>query len=615
MRYIWNKQKLLDEIRKLFIDKNVFVDNYTLFDAFSWTSSVWNYFKSKYKIISNDSLYFSYVIAEAKLNPIDKKFKKLKLNPFEYFNKDNCYLKWFIYKNYSPWWSNRKYFSEDNAMKIDFIRTKIEEWYKKEKINKQEYFYLIACLLESVWKISNVAWVYWSFLRTWDSRALKDMKFIDLEDFSNNNIFKNEVHNNIIEILIDDIKWDILYLDPPYTKNQYSTQYHILETIALYDNPEIFWKTWHREVVSKNSNFSKDWSVHIEFERLVKKANFKYIILSYNSVWIMSKEYIERVLKRYWKEETYECRQINYKQYLNSKAKKNEEHFEYLFFIEKKDITDVVYKSPLNYMWWKYELINFIKDNAPKSIYRFVDLFWWWFNVWINFDAKQIIYNDINFKVKELLEMFKNKDTLELIQYIKKTIKKYGLEKNNREAFEKIRDIYNSKPQEARSPELLYILILYWFNQQIRFNSNLDYNNTVWPSSFNERMLENLISYINNLKSKNVIFYSGDYENIIEHINNKTFVYVDPPYLITCWSYNDWKRWFNWWDEKEEVRLLKFLDKLNKKKVKFMLSNIFIKNDQVNDILQKRVIKNNFNVKNFSWKTKKWREEVLIMNY
>lgn len=615
MRYIWSKQKLLEEIKKLFIDKNIFVNNYTFFDAFSWTWAVWNFFKDKYKIIANDSLFCSYVITQAKLNPIDKKFKKLNINPFDYFNSNDIYLKWFVYNNYSTWWSDRKYFSEENAMRIDFIREKIDEWLKKEKIDEFEYYYLIACLLESISKVSNVAGVYWSFLSTWDSRALKIMKFIEIEDFSNNNLFKNEIHNELIELLIEDIKWDILYLDPPYTKNQYSTQYHILETIALNDKPEIFWKTWHREVISKNSKFSKDWNVHIEFERIIKKANFKYIVLSYNSVWIMSKEFIERVLKRYWKENTFECRKINYKQYLNSKAEKKEEHFEYLFFIEKKDLNKISYKSPLNYMWWKYELIDFIKRNTPKKIERFIDLFWWWFNVWINFDANQIIYNDINFKVKELLEMFRNKDTLELYKYIRKMIKKYKLEKNNRESFEKIRTLYNSKIEELREPELLYLLILYWFNQQIRFNSKLEYNNTVWPSSFNERIFEILLSFISTLKNKNVVFYSWDYEKMFEHMNKDTFVYVDPPYLITCWSYNDWKRWFNWWDEKEEIRLLKFLDKLNSNWIKFMLSNIFVKDDKINELLQKWVNDNKFKVKYFEWTQKKWREEILVINY
>lgn len=615
MRYIWSKKKLLLEIEKLLIERGILKKNYTFFDAFSWTASVWNFFKNKFKIISNDSLYFSYVVSHAKLNPIDKKFKNLKLDPFVFFNNDDCNLKGFVFKNYSTWWSKRQYFSEENALKIDFIRTKIEEWYKAKKINKNEYYFLIACLLESIWKVSNVAGVYWSYLKHWDSRALKKMNFIEIEDFDNNNVSENEIYNDLIENIIHNISWDILYLDPPYSKNQYSTQYHILETIALYDNPEIYWKTWHRDVVSQNSKFSKDGHIHIEFEKIIQKANFKYIILSYNSAWIMSKEYIESVFKRYAKEWTYRLKTIDYKQYLNSKTEEKEEHHEYLFFMEKKNKEKIFYKSPLNYIWGKFDMIDFIKAHSPKNINKVVDLFGWGLNVWINYDVEEIIYNDINFKVREILEMFRNKDTLDLYKYINNMIKKYKLEKTNKDSFVKLRDFYNSKDKDKREPELLYLLILYGFNQQIRFNSNLDYNNTVWPSWLNDRILEILISYINNLKRKNVTFYSKDYEELLEHMNKNTFVYIDPPYLITCWSYNDGKRGFNWWDENEEQRLLNFLDKLDKKNIKFMLSNILVKWNKENKLLKDRIVTKWHKIKEFEWIWARWRKEIIIMNY
>ena len=46
-------------------------------------------------------------------------------------------------------------------------------------------------------------------------------------------------YNEKIEDTIEDVECDILYLDPPYTQNQYGTQYHLLETLVLDDNPSI----------------------------------------------------------------------------------------------------------------------------------------------------------------------------------------------------------------------------------------------------------------------------------------------------------------------------------------------------------------------------------------
>lgn len=616
MRYIGNKNKILNYIESLIKDKKINKENYTFCDAFSGTATVGNYFKDRFKIIANDNLYTSFIMSNARLNTPDLKFEKLGKDPFEIFNNENNKLHGFIYNNFSPGGSERQYFSEDNAARIDYIRTRIEKWYNEEKVTRNEYYYLIACLIESVSKVANVAGVYGSYLKIWDPRAIKPMKFIHVEQLKEQALYENEVYNKNIEELINDISGDILYLDPPYTKNQYSVQYHLLETIALYDEPELKGKTGSRDTSSKTSKFSKPGEVHIEFEKIIAKANFKYIILSYSSDGIMSKEYIESVMKRYGKPETFEFRKFTYKQYLNSKAEKDEKHCEYLFYIEKKDdISEVNYSSPLNYIGGKADMVSFLKDNAPRKVDRIIDIFGGGFNVGVNFNADQIIYNDCNFKVKELLEMLRNTETLDLYKYISSMIKKYKLEKGEKEPYLRIRELYNNQPKDKRDPRLLYLLILFGYQQQIRFNSSYNYNNPVGQAGFNDKILEKLISYCRNLKEKNVVFMSKDFEDILEHINKNTFVYLDPPYLITLGSYNDGKRGFNGWTEKDEIKLLDFLTKLDKMGVKFMLSNVLEHKNKKNELLINWIKKNNFKIIEYNEKARKSRKEVIIVNY
>lgn len=616
MRYIGNKSKILGYIETLINDKQLNNENYTFCDAFSGTATVGNFFKDKFKIIANDNLYTSYVMSCAKLNTPDLKFKKLGKNPFDIFNNEDNKLQGFIYNNFSLGGSDRQYFSQDNAARIDYIRTKIEKWYSEDRITKNEYYYLIACLIESVSKVANVAGVYGSYLKMWDPRAIKPMKFIPVEQLRDFSLYENEIYNKNIEELINDISGDILYLDPPYTKNQYSVQYHLLETIALYDEPELKGKTGARDNSAKASKFSKPGEVHIEFEKIIAKANFKYIILSYSSDGIMSKEYIESVMKRYGKPETYEFRKFTYKQYLNSKAEKDEKHCEYLFYIEKKDSNDDInYASPLNYIGGKADMIDFIRKNSPQNINRFIDMFGGGFNVGINFNAEQIIYNDCNFKVKELLEMFRNIETIDLYKYISNMIKKYKLEKGDKDSYLKIRELYNSQPKDSRDPRLLYLLILFGYQQQIRFNSSYDYNNPVGQAGFNDKILEKLVSYCRNLKEKNVVFMSKDFNDMWEHINENSFVYLDPPYLITLGSYNDGKRGFNGWTEKDETALLKFLNILNSKGIKFMLSNVLEHKEKKNKILIDWIKDNNYRVIEYNERARKSRKEVLIVNY
>ena len=612
MRYLWNKQQLVLEIERII--NNYCENNCKIFcDAFSWTATVWNFFKNKFKIIANDIQYYSYIISQAKLNTPDLKFKKLWIDPFDLFNNEWLEKKWFIYNNYSPAWG-RQYFSEENALKIDYIRDKIEEWKNKNKITDNEYYYLIACLLESISKVANIAWVYWAYLKKRDPRAIKLMKFIKVEQYDESFYKKADIYNEKIEKLIKNISGDILYLDPPYTKNQYSVQYHLLETIAKNDNPEIKWKWWLRNTSETSSNWSKDGDVHVALDYIIAHANFKYIILSYNSDGLMSKKYIENIFKRYGKEETFKCIEIPYKQYKNHQTWEKECHYEYLFFMEKKPYSTVNYASPLNYQWGKYDLIEFIKKNLPKKkIWTFIDLFWWWYNVWININANKIIYNDINHKVVELMKTFHDTYTIDLVKYILRTKKQYKLEFWDKEHYIKLRDVYNWTPVEQRDPKMLYMLILYWFNQMVRFNTSYNYNNPVWPTWLNDNMLEKIISFCRRIQEQKIEFLSKYFDTI--NVNTNCFIYCDPPYLITMWSYNDWKRWFNWRTLEDEKKLYSFLEKLNNKWIKFMMSNVLEHKWKINSYLKERIETNWYKIIQFKWKARKGRKEILVVNY
>ena len=615
MRYIGNKEKILKEIEEVITDNKLDAKCKTFVDAFSGTATVGEYFKDRFKIIANDNLYMSYVISQAKLNTPDGKYKNLEMNPFEYFNLTDEFTEGFIYKNYSPGGSQRKYFTKENAGKIDFIRWKIENWKQKQLITDEEYYYLIASLLESISKVANVAGVYGAYLKEWDPRAVKTMKYIPVQVTNENAKSENIVYNKRIEDLIENVEGDILYLDPPYTKNQYSVQYHLLETIAKYDNPIIKGKTGARDTSLQTSDFSKDGKVHIEFEKIIARAKFKHIIVSYSTDGIMSKEYIESVLKRYGKEETYQFKKFTYRKYLNTKAKKEGEHFEYIFYIEKKEEDKINFYSPLNYMGGKSEMMLFLKENMPKKINCFVDLFAGGFNVGVNMNVNELIYNDCNFKVKELIQMFRDIETYDLYKYIINAIKKYGLQKEDKEAYVRARKDYNHPEPPIRDTRLLYVLILYGFQQQIRFNASLEYNNPVGQSGFNDKILEKIISFSRRLKEKNITFMSEDFEQLEKYITKETFFYCDPPYLITLGSYNDGKRGFNGWNEENEVRLLNFLDKIDRKKGKFMLSNVMEHKDKENLILKKWLEKHR-NYKMIEYRGKsRGRKEIIIINY
>ena len=335
MRFIGSKKSLLKEIESIL---PTYIKGQTFCDIFSGTACVARYFKQKYKIISNDLLYFSYVLQKAYLcNNERPAFMGLELNPFEFLNNNMKNLNnAFFYENYSPnKHSERMFFTNENALKIDFIRQTIEEWYIQNNINQDEYFYLLACLIESVPFISNTTGTYGAYLKNWDKRALKTLRLNPLE-LTTTNISKHFIFNKDARELIKEISGDILYLDPPYNSRQYGANYHILETIARYDSPQIKGKVGTREYAELKSKFCNSKKALSELEYIVKEANFEHIILSYNDEGIMNVLEIENLLRQYAKFESYKIKKIPYKRYKRTSGYAKKHINELLFYIEKR---------------------------------------------------------------------------------------------------------------------------------------------------------------------------------------------------------------------------------------------------------------------------------------
>ncbi|HSH87600.1 MAG TPA: Dam family site-specific DNA-(adenine-N6)-methyltransferase [Methylophilus sp.] len=612
MRFIGNKELITPEIKKLLELKNLSGKGLTLLDAFCGTGAVSVSLQDSFNIIANDILRWCTIYTKGRVCAKDCKFERLGFDPITFFNTNTEILEGFFYRNYSPGGSERMYFSAENAGRVDFFRTKIEEWKDLNLINESEYSYLLACLIESVSHVSNTAGVYGAFLKHWDSRALKKIQFRVVDS---NNSTHNEIDflNSKIEDVISEVECDILYLDPPYTQNQYGTQYHLLETLVLYDSPSISKITGSRKTAPMRSDWSKEYKAHILFDEILAKTKAKHILFSYSQDGLMSKSFIEASLKRYGIAETYVCKNISYRKYTNFKSKASKDHKEFLFYVEMK--SEVQYESPLNYIGSKARMISTIKAHLPADYNSFIDAFGGGFNVGVNINASRIVYNDINNFVSELVASFKKNEIYSYILYIKKIIKKYNLEPANSESYLKLRDYYNSLPLEKRDPKLLYTVVLYGFNQQIRFNGKHDFNNPVGMRWFNDKVLEKMISFSRVIKEKHIIFESKDYSQLYYEADKNTFTYLDPPYMLTTGSYNDGKRGFEGWSEVTEKKLFNFADKLNDEGKLFMISYVMEHKGRINNLLKTWIKNRKYQLINLDPIVGNDRKEILITNF
>lgn len=276
-------------------------------------------------------------------------------------------------------------------------------------------------------------------------------------------------------------------------------------------------------------------------------------------------------------------------------------------------------KSPFNYIGNKYNLLPQILPLFPENIDVFYDVFCGGLDVSVNVKANKKLANDINYFVIEILELFKKSDYDVLIKDINKTIDKFGLSKTNKENYYRFRDYYNAN----KDPLLLYVLICFSFNYQFRFNSNHDYNNPAGTnrSHFNkniEKRLELFMEKMNNIEFTSENFIDLDYSEI----TTKDFVYFDPPYRSSVGSYNDGKRGFEGWAVNDDLKLFEIIDSLDKRGIKFALSNVFYNNGLTNIELKEWSKKYNIHYLEASYINSNYQrkkcdktKEVLITNY
>lgn len=274
----------------------------------------------------------------------------------------------------------------------------------------------------------------------------------------------------------------------------------------------------------------------------------------------------------------------------------------------------------------------------PAEVDNFYEPFVGGGTVFLNVKANKYFLNDID---KNLVNIHKfltenSKDQDRFFKSVEKIINKYNLSRSykedivptslkkqwkktyfakfNKDGYDKLRTKVNKHIKN--NPLILYILLIYGFNRMLRFNGGGKFNLPVGNVDFNKNVVSALNNYFDFVRGKKIIFSSKDFRSYFTNKNfsKNDFLYLDPPYLITASEYN------KLWDRQSEADLLSAIDALNKKGIKFALSNVTHYNGSKNDLLidwmkKYKIHKIESNYINYHDNGKKQIKEVLITNY
>jgi len=277
------------------------------------------------------------------------------------------------------------------------------------------------------------------------------------------------------------------------------------------------------------------------------------------------------------------------------------------------------YKCPFHYIGSKAKLLPQILPILDKPNPDWViDLFAGGFSVGANCKCKKVICNDKNAQLVELIEWLYQGNKEEVLQKIEGEIENRGLSKTNADSYRKLRNDYNKHP----TPDLLYLLICFSFNHQIRYNQSGLFNTPFGKnrSSYNLETRQALSHFIDLIQEKDIVFSSSDFTSVTTPAG-KGVVFADPPYLISVGSYNDGNRGVVSWDENDEKMLYDYLEELDKNGVNFVLTNFLTSGGRVNHMLQNFsskfiITKLDSNYLNSNYHKKiEAQQEVLVRNF
>lgn len=276
--YIGNKRKLLDLIQQSLIatQDGSKASNGLFIDCFAGTGVVSRLAKNmRYQVLCNDWEYYSEALNIASIQTLepptyfgrysyDEVIQQLNdLPPIEdWVTQHLCPQDDINYDTNTE----RMFYMRKNGMRIDAIRHQIEEWDSKGQLTSIQKACLLAPLLYSACYHANTSGVFKGFHKGWGGqtktalyRIAADLILAPIQFYNNhqnNLIFRMDAQSLAEQLHHMNLpEYSIAYLDPPYNQHPYGANYHVLNSITLWDKPEVSPQITHQE----KSAIRKDW--------------------------------------------------------------------------------------------------------------------------------------------------------------------------------------------------------------------------------------------------------------------------------------------------------------------------------------------------------------------
>ena len=307
IKYIGSKRLLLDDIASCVSSKSE-----TFVDLFSGTSRVGHHMKKKgMSVIANDYATYAKVIADCYIVADRKKYIKDAEKLINEYNQSNKKFCGYFTETFC---CDSQYFNPKNGERIDWIREDLE----KRSLDPILKNIMLTSLMEAADKVDSTCGVQMAYLKRYAKRSYNDlkMKVPDMVDNLDGNTYKAfQMDSNVLVKTLDPV--DVMYIDPPYNQHSYLGNYHIWESLCIWDKAEHYGKACKRvDTKIKKSDYNMKRKALSAMDSLVKNLKCETAIVSFNNEGYIPRSDMEALLSKHG---DLAVEEIDYKRYVGAK--------------------------------------------------------------------------------------------------------------------------------------------------------------------------------------------------------------------------------------------------------------------------------------------------------
>ena len=311
IKYLGSKRLLVSKIVEIIKNEGA----KSVIDLFSGTSRVGYALQNEgIKVISNDHNEYAHFLASVHVAMDPESEHKDKFQAWiDELNAVKSCPGW-ITKTYCE---DSRFFHPKNGAKIDAIREYIEKKYKPSSSDAswkewEPYRFMIISLIEAADKVDSTCGIQMAYLKQWAPRAHNELLLKIPKMSTGRGVAMRSDAKDVAELPAD-----LVYLDPPYNQHSYLGNYHIWESICLWDKPEIYGKAMKRiDVRTRKSDFNSKRKIKPAFSEIINKITAEKALISFSNEGYLSKDDILEIISKKFKDIS--TIEIPYKRYIGA---------------------------------------------------------------------------------------------------------------------------------------------------------------------------------------------------------------------------------------------------------------------------------------------------------